>query len=589
MTTPKRKTTARPAQQPITAHRLFPAVVALWAAALFGLGSFAVAPQFLERAVVAIGLPAIVPATAPPLGFTARALLALALTGIGAIVGLLIGRRLRAEGASPRRRRMNPAAGRATGFTSGADAPKVRARDAHPDAPPRKPLTLSEDLVAPDTVEPVTRRRALAFPEPVSAFDPVEGVPLPGHDPWQDADSPAEVAHVAPFDTATISTPGLDSEPEWRDVFDGGFEPAPADWGKADSAFEPAVSQEADDEPIVAEDADAGHGDQFAPFGPAPTAFSPVATSENDDISSALPPFAAPLVAAGYRPADTPVETVPVASIAPRSPVADLPLDELGLVQLIERLALAMVERRERREARQAHGNATVIPADEGAMDLPDHAAGPEAPVAEADPSPKLLTQTVEAVAGPERFVPAEPPRFDAQEPQRVVSLRPAVGAENDFPVGATALDDDWDDGEVAIPRFLSVAHVPPATDASDATESDAPAEELYSSLLDITTPPAVRQEFVRVPDAPMGEGEADAELEPVVIFPGQGPRGNNSAPFERPASANLAPGAGVGPRPAMGAATSALAAPSTLPDPAEADRALRAALATLQRMTAKG
>ena len=47
----KQKRKQAPAK-PITTHQLFPAVVALWFGALFGLGSLAVRPSLLESLVV---------------------------------------------------------------------------------------------------------------------------------------------------------------------------------------------------------------------------------------------------------------------------------------------------------------------------------------------------------------------------------------------------------------------------------------------------------------------------------------------------------------------------------------------------------
>ena len=53
---------------PITSHPLFPAVVALWFGALFGLGSLAVRPTLIEGLVLKSHIDLIIPATAPPLG-----------------------------------------------------------------------------------------------------------------------------------------------------------------------------------------------------------------------------------------------------------------------------------------------------------------------------------------------------------------------------------------------------------------------------------------------------------------------------------------------------------------------------------------
>ena len=86
--------------QPITRHPLFPAITALWVAALFGLGSMLLSPAMIERFAAMTGLSATVPMAAPPLGGTARMLVALAMTGIGAIIGAVVGLRLARSGSS---------------------------------------------------------------------------------------------------------------------------------------------------------------------------------------------------------------------------------------------------------------------------------------------------------------------------------------------------------------------------------------------------------------------------------------------------------------------------------------------------------
>ncbi len=77
---------------PISAHPAFPAIVAAWFAILLGLGSLVLPATLFERAISASGLPSLVAAAGPPLGSTARALIALCAAGGGALAGLVIGR-----------------------------------------------------------------------------------------------------------------------------------------------------------------------------------------------------------------------------------------------------------------------------------------------------------------------------------------------------------------------------------------------------------------------------------------------------------------------------------------------------------------
>lgn len=82
------------ASQPITRHPLFPAIVALWAGALFGLASLALRPAMIEHAVLSLHIDKVIPMAAPPLGTTMRILVTLAMTALGALTGALLALRI---------------------------------------------------------------------------------------------------------------------------------------------------------------------------------------------------------------------------------------------------------------------------------------------------------------------------------------------------------------------------------------------------------------------------------------------------------------------------------------------------------------
>lgn len=84
---------------PISSHPAFPVIVALWFAALLGIGSLIVPVVLFEKLASLTGLAAIVPAAQPPLGATARILITLGAAGLGLIFGLVLARQVAAAQA----------------------------------------------------------------------------------------------------------------------------------------------------------------------------------------------------------------------------------------------------------------------------------------------------------------------------------------------------------------------------------------------------------------------------------------------------------------------------------------------------------
>lgn len=540
----------------MTRHRLFPAIVALWCAALLGLGSFAVSPQMLSSAVEASGIAAVVPAAAPPLGFTARALIALVLTGVGAIAGLVIGRRIgRVPSAAPGRRSEK--------HRRDAEAEpeiRIRPRDSHPDAAPRKPFLASEDMLPPrdEPDWPVVeteaagprRRRALAVTDESLPAEIRDFAPLPGAGDVAPLDLTELMAVMEPHPPAASIAPASDeerlglSEPAGQETIPSDELPEPARW---DADLEELASQERAASSATLPDPAIGSAPQEAA-----AEFDLDAVYRSNEAR---------------EPAEAQVE-------APgRSPVAKLPLDLLGTVQLVERLACALADYRER------------------------NPNGPLPAILAAALEPQAPAETARSSAPAD--LPARPaPLFDPAAPRPVVALRHA------FTELPPALSDD----EAPLPeqtaRFLSLA--PAETWVEIASEDPLPADredELlaseetrsaavdgYSSLVDMTLPrspapfeapdpgrvspaaePGVRsqQVFIRV-EEPEPEGAA---VEPVVLFPGQ---------VARPVAREPDQTSAVADSPRQSLRTS-----QPLIDANEAERALRTALATLQRMGA--
>ena len=143
-------------------------------ALLLAASFFVLLPDWrLEQLVEASGLPRLLPLARPPLGNTARLLLAL-VAGVvaGAVAWSALVLLFGPGGALYRQRESIVAEDRAT-----PARPSVRRADAHPDAPPRPPLTAAE-LGAPLpswerwSTPPAERGLPADLDQPLAAFDP---------------------------------------------------------------------------------------------------------------------------------------------------------------------------------------------------------------------------------------------------------------------------------------------------------------------------------------------------------------------------------------------------------------------------------
>lgn len=165
----------------MTWHPLFPAVVAVWFGALFGLGALAVRVSLIERIAVASGIDRLIPAAAPPLGVNARVLIALALAMLGGIIGAVIGRWMARSKPAARARRA-AAAEAAAEVAEAAPAPAATFDEAP------SFIDISQlDLAQEHKIEPkISDAEALATPAPAREFprplDPVS-FPLPASFP----------------------------------------------------------------------------------------------------------------------------------------------------------------------------------------------------------------------------------------------------------------------------------------------------------------------------------------------------------------------------------------------------------------------
>jgi hypothetical protein len=494
------KTRTNPAaRRSITSHPLFPVIVVLWCGALFGMASLAIRTEWIEGAVVAAGIDGVVPMAAPPLGKTARILIALLATGLGCLVGLLVMRRFsnpRAEAPAPvRRRNSSPTVeeaaspvslfgGARRGESDDAEQEAERAEEA-PAAPAgrRRRFTMARE-----------EQPEAANAAPTAQILNVADLDLDSFEP--DADAPRWVRNIDQ-DAAVVDAPET-AESRTSSLFD---------------SYARRLSPIASAEATIA-----------AP------GFELLSQPVADDLTAAedAPLQAAPATA---RP--------PVMDLRPRAHgsaaerIASAPLDDLSHVELLERLALT-IERR-RAALRAAAEAAATAPAPEPAPAQRDDAP---APAVEAEPAP-LLPAALRPVDLDVEAYEHEP--LPGYVPPRHIGLN-AAAAET---------------------RKLAM----PGADGDD----DVLAEG-YSSLRNLSRPaaptPAAQRPFPTSPAPRFGRPTAAEEGRSVFPFPTQ------------PDPAALA----------MPDASSSPARPSRAFDgpakPKDAEAELRAALATLQRMS---
>ncbi|WAT17003.1 hypothetical protein OZN62_08615 [Aurantiacibacter sp. MUD11] len=574
----------RSAKPPITASPAFPWVVALWFAALLGIGSLIIPAALLERVTIGSGLASILPQAAPPLGFTARALIALAGAVGGGALGYFLARRI----------------------SAGASGSKPKAK-------PGRILSAREDIgddgiaVAEEAeATPGGRRRALAMEEEERPSDFLNVVPLPGaddvdaraeHDPTEEA--PEEpVAHAGEEEPRQEFVPTPEPEPEELLELDPSAELTEVQEVEEQSADDESENEFHAPEPhferqefiaAVAEAED--HMVTEEPEGEAeadePLAFSPpsmTAVSVNIDVSEVHGPededdvtdkqiFEGQDSEDAFFAADMPHATDDAAGEDEE--------DGEGLVQLVQRLGDTLEKHREWSAEQAAARKAAPV-----LEPAPVKETAAEAPVPE-DFDPAGADDAAEAMAawfGKSAAMQAEPVSFVEDEEEDNKEAKPAA-APPSYQALADAIDfeDEDDDGleeltaSFSLPRATAVEPVVPTEysreddeDEFEDEEDDTASSDNFASLN-----PFKRQdeEFPRIEEP---EPEADG-AEPAVLFPGQQERKpapaptDNARPFDPPAGRE-AP----------------VTARSERPKPSNDDneRALREALLNLQRMS---
>lgn len=628
---------AKPAgQKPVSAHPLFPAIVALWFAALLGIGSLVLPQALYDKLGVAMGLGS--------LGFSARLGLAVVAGGIGGALGMFLARKAAgSHSAEPLRARKPQTEG--------------------PAAATKRPISAMEELGSDRLDEPLTssgqepfagRRRALAVTDESGPSEYLAHVPLPGGEPTLDLigadlleeenaleleryEEPQYQAPV-PFARAEeVAAPRqmfqppapepdmVQTEPDRHfEVFEPDWSPAPAaplDLNR-DSAPAPFAAPAAAPRPFAPPPPFNANAAPFAaPPVAAPAApFTPPAAPAPFGQGSPAAPFSMPVPTSmpepepaqpfAVEPVTAPVATTPSEPLAGPAPLAvaarpvfapyamphdskpmtaaGAPLSGLALTDLIDRFAQALrrADPASLTEAMPA-GLRQFAPVPEAALADPDAAiaAVPDALPAEVSPAMPVTESRIPYAAN---SIPAalQPIGFDEHD-----NYDENEDSEElfDHPIALT----------MAIEPKPFAAPGTPATPfgmpqqvdlAADEPDQDAEQEDAFGSLLAMKSGFGPGKEFVRVEDEPeVGQG-----IEPVVVFPGMASPGR-AAPAADGPSREPATAAPFAPPPFSqpGFARAPFGQPQAVPaeqtgtlDRTATEQALRDALAKLQQMS---
>ena len=200
-----------------------PRIMALLAGTGAAVAVLTLPVGLLELVVSSTGVSELVPATAPPLGETARLLVAGFAGTMTAGAAMAIGH---ADATDRGEEKMGFALSKLTAMARGGrerpalqGVPTLRRADAHPDAPARRPIFASEDFGASDIfARPVPAPEREPEPEPAAVPPAMTKAPVE-----------AKVAAAPAQTLAAADIPARPSEPDVRDeIVDGAGLPLPA-------------------------------------------------------------------------------------------------------------------------------------------------------------------------------------------------------------------------------------------------------------------------------------------------------------------------------------------------------------------------
>lgn len=620
---------AKPATHvPVTAHPLFPAIVALWFAALLGIGMMVLPQALFDRIGVATGIGEI--------GFSFRLGFGLVAGLVGALLGYVLARKV-AAGPAPAKPRSRATAARAS---------KNEAR---------KPISAMEELGSDGLDEPVEhaparpgsepingRRRALTVTDESGPSEYIMHVPLPGsegtldligaEEPIGDDDDALELSDFnceeqdavpdfsRPPESSRPGSPLFGADPFAQDAgdspmiapaaaptaMDGIFRAPPPPQADAPAFQQAAPFAQPAEMPRpfaapVAADVPTAPGAVHvaqpapAPFAPPVSDFSPPPPqAERATPSFGGAAFSMPVPATPDPVPQLAFAPMPMAEQAAVAPERSHDLAALDTVALVERFASAL--RQAGSSAAPAALDAYYQPAPQPPAEAPapapssafaaaPQAAVPAAPFAApfaAAPSP-IETPAHQTPAYPAEaaVAPAAPSLPAALAPLSFDDAEDGDDHEAAFAMPFTGMARPFDQVTPApAPQaFAMPAPAPePMPEPEPEFESEPENDDSFGSLLAMKAGFGPGREFVRIED----EAEHDAPIEPVVVFPGTAQHGR-AAPAPDGPSRDPAQGAPFA-RPPF---APPVAAPNTQPvDRNATEAALRDALARLQQMS---
>ncbi len=510
----------------ISAHPLFPAIVALWFAALLGIGSLILPVTMFDHLAAASG--------DVSLAMTLRSAIALTAAVSGAALGLLLARKVAASSRSAR-----PARGR-------NDAAKRPISALEELGPEGFDEPFAEEAPRAPSPEPIPgRRRPLSVTDESGPSEFLDHAPLPGkagafaiitEDEYVQEDDALELGEFAQDAHGAFN-------PSAHQAADVRFGSESLSNAMADDMA--GEAQQLPRQTILRQVREAIDQPAAAPFS-APAAM-PESTPEHIPVPTPVPAprasFGMPQPVAAPPPIEHHEEPAPAPVTAPApepmSATTQRPLAELGMVELVERFALSL----------QRAANPVVAAS---------HAHAP------------FSAEAVESFPPEDEFAP-EPAPTAPPAPVIPAALRP-ISFTDDIH------DESDDEYGLALPiglapsPFAAPAAPLAQVDAGDAVDDE---DDGFASLLAMRSKLGQAREAVRVDDDQAGD-----DFEPVVTFPGQEARRASPAPdgpsrdagfraqpdFSRPAPFTA-------PLPRAG-------------NPAATEAALRDALSKLQRIS---